>query len=159
MKKILKIIGIVIILALACFFSGMIIAYGYGFDAGKNSNNLDKVYANYLNDILPDDVNDTSLIVYERHYLSDDNYANNYYVYHNCNQTEYWKWAKNLDFYHEYTLSSFNDMGIFHREIAQVIYNVTITGCTGQDGKKNEEFYEYIIIQDNRIVAAKPKEI
>ena len=113
MKKIFLVIIVVSICC--CLFGGIALGYSFGYYAGKNSSNLDKVYGNYLNDILPDNVNDTTLIVYERHYNEKGIYWDGYYAYHNCNQSEYWDSAKQLDFYYENTFSHFNGLGIWHR--------------------------------------------
>lgn len=114
MNKKILLIGI-----FALFISLISVSIGFdiGYKAGVDSSNLDVVYTQYLNDILPDKVNDTSLIVYERHLLSDGNFTDDYYVYHNCNQSEYWDAVKQFDFYHEFTFSHFNNMSIWNKRL------------------------------------------
>jgi hypothetical protein len=95
----------------------VLVGFDIGYKAGVDSSNLDVVYAQYLNDILPDNVNDTSLIIYERHLLSDGNYTDDYYVYHNCNRSEYWNAVKQWVFYYDVTFSHFNGMGIWNKRL------------------------------------------
>jgi len=81
------------------------VIFSIGYDAGENSSNLDEVYANYLDSILPES-NEFAYIT-----LSNGSY----YVHHNCNDYIWEQLSGNFD----YTLplwstQHFNDKPIFH---------------------------------------------
>lgn len=96
------IVGAVIIL-----LCSVIVAYNGGYDAGKESSNLDEVYESYLDSILPGDEGSFSYIVLRN---------NTYFVGHNINEID---WT-NLDDAYDirfpvFTWQFFNDKPIFHK--------------------------------------------
>ena len=107
MKKKLLIIGCVCILAF-----GFYLVYNAGYDAGRNSSNLDKIYERYLDDIFPNNENE-----YVQINLRNDSY----YVYHNCTQDEYLDWKDMFidcgGFYWDFTFADFNGYSIWHKSI------------------------------------------